>query len=147
MTVKELPPDLSLLLTWRHGYGALTPFFEALREGRLIGARCPVCGLVTTPPRTRCGSDGAPMQQIDLPPTGIVTQLTTGAASSLLGQGPGTPTFALVQITGSDTRLLARLDVKPGQAAAGSRVRLMRCMGPVMHPVQALVFRLDDQGA
>ena len=77
---------------------------------------------------------------VDLPPTGIVRQVTTGAASSLLGAGPVETTFALVQVTGSDNSLLARIAEAGGPVTAGTNVRLAPAKGAARHPAQLLVF-------
>ena len=134
--------DLALLLTWHHGRGGLARFFAALGQGRILGARCPECGGTVAPPRIRCAMDGAQMMPVDLPPTGIVRQVTTGAASSLLGAGSDA-TFALIQITGSDTCLLARIAMTDAPVTAGARVRLARMVGATKHPAQLLVFEAD----
>ena len=101
--------SLSLTLTWQHGLGCLAPFFAALAQGRLLGSRCPACGHRTVPMRALCPQDGHAMQQIDLPPAGVLVQVTTGPASALLTAGPALQSFGLVQIPGADNRLLARI--------------------------------------
>jgi uncharacterized protein len=53
MTAEDAAQDLSLTLTWRHGTGGLTRFFDALKQGRILGGRCPTCDRVTVPPRAR----------------------------------------------------------------------------------------------
>lgn len=135
--------DLSLLVTWRHGRGGLAPFFAALEQGRILGARCSTCGGTVAPPRVRCAKDGAQMMPVDLPPTGIVRQVTTGVASSLLGAEADEPTFALIQVTGSDNCLLARISATKARVAVGAKVRLARIVRAAKHPAQLLVFEAD----
>jgi uncharacterized OB-fold protein len=134
---------LSLDLHWTHGRGDLDPFFAALEQGRILGARCPDCGKTVVPPRPRCVVDGARMTPLDLPPTGIIRQVTTGAASPLL-PGTGQATFALVQMTGADNSLLARISGGGTVVAAGTKVRLAPAQGPdkasATHPSQWLHF-------
>lgn len=136
----DVAHELSLTLTWRHGTGGLTPFFAALQQGRILGGHCPACARITVPPRTRCPVDGSALQVCDLPPTGMVMQITTGAASSLPGTGPLPQTFALVQITGSDNSILARIDATDGMPRPGDSVRLANPGSSAHHPVQNLVF-------
>ena len=52
---------------------AQTRFLKALREGRIIGSRCPVCGRVYVPPRAFCEYCHAPTTEyVELPGTGRI---------------------------------------------------------------------------
>jgi len=49
-------------------------FLRALQDGRLLGERCPACGMVYIPPRGACPTDGVPTTEaVELPDTGTVT--------------------------------------------------------------------------
>jgi uncharacterized OB-fold protein len=146
MTADDGLQDLTLTLIWRHGYGSLAPFLDALKQGRILGAHCPTCGWTTVPPRTRCPIDGSEQHPVELPPTGIVMQVTTGAASGLLGSGPEDQTFAMVRITGSHNGLLVRIDAVAGLPVSGNPVKLAVPSRSAGHAVQRLVFSLDAQG-
>ena len=51
-----------------------TAYLLGLREGKLIGQRCPVCRKVYIPPRGACPVDGVPTEEaVELPDRGIVT--------------------------------------------------------------------------
>jgi hypothetical protein len=51
-----------------------TKYLLALREGKLVGQRCPECGKVYIPPRGACPVDGVPTtDEVELPDRGIVT--------------------------------------------------------------------------
>ena len=51
-----------------------TGYLLGLREGKLIGQRCPVCRKVYIPPRGACPVDGVPTEEaVELPDRGIVT--------------------------------------------------------------------------
>jgi uncharacterized OB-fold protein len=51
-----------------------TSYLRALKEGRLIGQRCPKCGKVYVPPRGACPVDGVPTEEeVELPDRGTVT--------------------------------------------------------------------------
>ncbi|HKF75644.1 MAG TPA: OB-fold domain-containing protein [Candidatus Dormibacteraeota bacterium] len=53
---------------------AASRFLRALAEGRLIGQRCPRCGLVYVPPRGACPTDGVPTEEeVELSDHGAVT--------------------------------------------------------------------------
>jgi uncharacterized OB-fold protein len=51
-----------------------TSYLRALKDGRLVGQRCPKCGKVYVPPRGACPVDGVPTEEeVELPDRGIVT--------------------------------------------------------------------------
>jgi hypothetical protein len=51
-----------------------THYLNGLKEGRLLGQRCPQCGKVYIPPRGACPVDGVPTEEeVELPDRGIVT--------------------------------------------------------------------------
>jgi uncharacterized OB-fold protein len=51
-----------------------TRYLQGLKDGRLLGQRCPQCGKVYIPPRGACPADGVPTtDEVELPDTGIVT--------------------------------------------------------------------------
>ena len=135
--------ELALTLSWRHGRGAFGPFFAALEQGRILAAVCPTCGRTVTPPKDRCLFDGAELVPRELPPVGTVRQLTTGSASSLLASKSAEETFALVQVTGSDNSLLARIAGNGRAVQVGASVRLAPVAGAVSHPAQLLVFVVE----
>jgi uncharacterized OB-fold protein len=135
---------LSLTLTWQHGLGSLTAFFAGLERGVIIGSRCLGCGHSAVPPRDRCPHDGAAMQQVELPPVGVVFGVTTGPASRLLGSDGAEHTFAQVQIHGCDNRILDRIDPAGGPVLPGSTVRLVQSCVRSIHPAQNLLFVADQ---
>jgi uncharacterized OB-fold protein len=49
-------------------------YLVALRDGKIIGQRCPACGKVYVPPRGACPTDGVPTTtDVELPDYGTVT--------------------------------------------------------------------------
>ena len=136
--------QLSMALTWQHGLGSLTAFFAGLERGVIIGSQCTGCRHTSVPPRGRCPHDGAAMQQVELPPVGVVFGVTTGPASRLLETDGDVHIFAEVQIDGSDNRILARIDPAAGRVSTGSRVVLVQIRSRSTHPVQHLVFMADQ---
>jgi uncharacterized protein len=53
---------------------AESAYLRGLAEGRLMGQRCPECGLVYIPSRGTCPADGVPTDtEVELPDTGTVT--------------------------------------------------------------------------
>ena len=137
--------ELELTLAWRHGTGGLNPFFDALKQGRILGSRCTTCGHTSVPPRVNCAADGSEMKVLELPPTAAVLHITEGAASGLLDNRGDQQTFALVQITGSDNCILARIDTAAGRPNSGHKVKLAMASYSGGHPVQLLVFIAEDR--
>ena len=52
---------------------ALSRFLKGLKEGKILGVRCPVCGRVYVPPRAYCEYCHVPTSEwVELPGTGVV---------------------------------------------------------------------------
>ena len=78
---------------YRQTYGEHSRFFMALREGRLIGAKCSNCGQVMVPAATwHCPNcDFAEMTEIELPHRGVLAHtapITIFPSASFLGDAP-----------------------------------------------------------
>lgn len=78
---------------YRQTYGELSRFFQALKDGRLIGAQCKKCGLVMVPPFTwHCPDcNFAEMEEIILPHRGklaATAPITIFPSASFIGQAP-----------------------------------------------------------
>jgi uncharacterized protein len=100
-------------------------YLRALREGKLIGQRCPACGKVYVPPRGACPVDGVPTTtDVELPDTGIVT---TFCVVNVPFQGQRVPSpyvAASVLIDGADIAFQHLiLGCDPGEVRMGMRVR------------------------
>ena len=75
--LKTLQDDVALVVEWprslthRHTYGKLSPFFRALKEGKLLATKCPnpECDnkLLWLPPRADCPDCNQPMVWEELP--------------------------------------------------------------------------------
>ena len=78
---------------YRMTYGELTPFFQALVDGRLIGSRCGDCGTVMVPAVTwHCPNCGfAEMTEIELPQRGrlaFTAPITAFPSTYFIGHAP-----------------------------------------------------------
>ena len=78
-------------------------YLRGLKEGKIIGQRCPACGKVYVPPRGACPTDGVPTTtDVELPDTGTVT---TFCVVNVPFQGQRVPTpyaAASVLLDGAD---------------------------------------------
>jgi uncharacterized OB-fold protein len=100
-------------------------YLRALREGKLIGQRCPACGKVYVPPRGACPVDGVPTTtDVELPDTGIVT---TFCVVNVPFQGQRVPSpyvAASVLLDGADIAFQHLiLGCEPAEVRMGMRVR------------------------
>ena len=78
---------------YQQTYGELSPFFQALKQGRLIGSRCERCRQVLVPPSTwHCpGCDFAAMKEVELPHRGVLAAtapITIFPSASFIGDAP-----------------------------------------------------------
>lgn len=78
---------------YQQTYGELSRFFLALREGRLIGSRCPKCRQVMVPAATwHCPTcDFAEMEEVELPHRGVLAAtapITIFPSASFIGDAP-----------------------------------------------------------
>jgi len=101
-----------------------TRYLQALKEGRLVGQRCPVCRKVYIPPRGACPVDGVPTEEaVELPDKGIVTTFCI-VNVPFLGQKIQPPyVAAYVLLDGADIAFLHLiLDCPAEEVRMGMRV-------------------------
>ena len=100
-------------------------FYTSLKEGRLVGQRCPQCGKVYIPPRSACPADGTPTaEEVELPDTGTVTTFCI-VNVPFLGQRITPPyVSAYVLLDGADIAFLHLiLDIPADEVRMGMRVK------------------------
>jgi uncharacterized OB-fold protein len=100
-------------------------YLRALKEGKVIGQRCPACGKVYVPPRGACPVDGVPTTtDVELLDTGIVT---TFCVVNVPFQGQRVPSpyvAASVLLDGADIAFQHLiLGCEPAEVRMGMRVR------------------------
>jgi uncharacterized OB-fold protein len=101
-----------------------TRYLVGLKEGRLLGQRCPACGKVYIPPRGACPVDGVPTEEeVELPDRGIVTTFCI-VNVPFLGQRIAPPyVAAYVLLDGADIAFLHLiLDCPAEEVRMGMRV-------------------------
>ncbi len=105
-------------------------FADALMEKRLIGHKCPRCGLVYTPPRGYCPIctvQTTKADEIELTTRGIVTNYTVVTPVQYYGQEATEP-FAKVSLQldgGGNLSLQDMPNVPVGQVHPGMRVEVI----------------------
>jgi uncharacterized protein len=100
-------------------------YLRSLRDGKVIGQRCPVCGKVYVPPRGACPVDGVPTTtDVELPDIGTVT---TFCIVNVPFQGQRVPSpyvAASVLLDGADIAFQHLvLGCDPAEVRMGMRVR------------------------
>ena len=100
-------------------------YLRSLKEGKIIGQRCPVCGKVYVPPRGACPVDGVPTTtDVELPDVGTVT---TFCVVNVPFQGQRVPSpyvAASVLLDGADIAFQHLiLGCDPAEVRMGMRVR------------------------
>jgi uncharacterized protein len=101
-----------------------TRYLQGLKEGRLLGQRCPRCRKVYIPPRGACPVDGVPTEEeVELPDRGIVTTFCV-VNVPFLGQRIKPPyVAAYVLLEGADIAFLHLiLDCAAEDVRMGMRV-------------------------
>jgi uncharacterized OB-fold protein len=101
-----------------------TRYLLGLKEGRLLGQRCPVCGKVYIPPRGACPVDGVPTEEeVELPDRGIVTTFCIVNVPFMGQRIPIPYVAAYVLLDGADIAFLHLiLDCPAEEVRMGMRV-------------------------
>jgi uncharacterized OB-fold protein len=97
------------------------PFYDHLRQGRLVSTQCAACNHITWPPKTICPKcASAQIDWVELPQEGTIVEYTI--AERGIPAGFDIPTiFVLVQI--GPVRILSRLiNADPGKVKIGLTV-------------------------
>jgi uncharacterized OB-fold protein len=100
-------------------------YLLGLKEGKIIGQRCPACGKVYVPPRGACPTDGVPTTtDVELPDHGVVT---TFCVVNVPFQGQRVPVpyvAASILLDGADIAFQHLiLGCEPADVRMGLRVR------------------------
>ncbi len=105
---------------------AARQYLAAIREGRILGHRCPSCGRIFTPPKGYCPIctvQTGEADEIELSPTGTLVGFSILNPDSL-HKGDDSVVRGTVQLDGSDVTLTGELtDVAPDDAHPGIRLR------------------------
>lgn len=93
----------------------------ALRERRILGARCEACRITSAPAREWCDHCGGATADLrDVGPGGTITVAAPVAEPTDLAPVSGEFSWALIRLDGADTDLVHAVH---GRAVAGQRVR------------------------
>ena len=80
MDKKETISGIEVPISFNYKYTAgstAARFLEKMKEGRIVGQRCPSCSNVYMPPRGCCAKCGVVTEEeVELPPTGVIESFT-----------------------------------------------------------------------
>ncbi|MBX5327145.1 MAG: Zn-ribbon domain-containing OB-fold protein [Candidatus Bathyarchaeia archaeon] len=113
---------------FNHSYGKVSRFFEGLLEGKLMGTKCPKCGLVYCPPRAHCFNPKCRLAEttwVELPKKGVVHSYTIMAIAwpSMAHLQP--LVGAMVRVDGTNTCLpMTMRDIDPEKVNIGLKVNI-----------------------
>ena len=125
----ELPYLLDFYPLQHEEHTRISPFFDALREGRFTTTRCTACSALHWQPRTVCPEClGDRLEWVDLPREGTLFAFTALEKGAPLGMERDVP-FCIgvveLEAPGRRLRLLSRLDdARYDQLRIGTKVRL-----------------------
>jgi hypothetical protein len=133
------------LSTWQwkmESIALIQKSLEALKEKKLLGLKCPGCGLVYFLPKPYCRCLSIPDEWVEIKDTGTITTFTFSGAWAYEGieeeGATGTPLIIVgIVLDGSDTMTVCTLeDVEPEKVSVGMRIKLKW--------PEELLGRLDD---
>ncbi len=80
MNEREMITGIEVPISFKYKYtaGATTArFLEKMKEGKIVGQRCPSCSNVYMPPRGCCAKCGVVTEEeVELPSTGVIQSFT-----------------------------------------------------------------------
>lgn len=123
---QDLPLEISdrIDMNYRYSYGGISRFFRSLKEGKILGTRCPGCRKVYLPPRVNCSTCYRATRWIPLGNEGTIVTCTVVhyATSRFFSKTPFV--CAYIRLDGADTLLLQNVLLEDvGAARPGMRVR------------------------
>jgi len=80
MSEREMITGIDVPITFKYKYTASATtarFLEKMKQGKIVGQRCPSCSNVYIPPRGCCAKCGVVTEEeVELPPTGVIESFT-----------------------------------------------------------------------
>lgn len=117
--------SVNLSLTYRHGWGKLSPYLDGLQRGKLWGTKCEQCGNFWVPPRRICLCGCSALQWQQHVGQGIVRRMTH-TKSAPIGREPALLTFVIVQFENTSAAALANL-IQGTSITLGQEVEIAPC--------------------
>ncbi|MBN2026457.1 MAG: Zn-ribbon domain-containing OB-fold protein [Actinobacteria bacterium] len=106
----------------------LQRYIDALKEKKIVGAKCPQCGSVVVPPRKYCGSCNEVREEfVELLTEGTLENFTIGHVTIDKGQvnkAESPYILGLIKLGGADNLLLGKVEGVPaGDVKTGMKLK------------------------
>lgn len=137
----EVPDIMSI--RYKYTYGQQSRFFRELRDNaRIMGGKCPKCGVVYCPPRANCSECYQPTEWVEVSNQGTVITCTKVhfSTSQFLSSVPYN--CAYVKLDGADTWMFQNIDAK--EVKPGDRVKAVFRKNRTGH-MSDFVFKLAKE--
>lgn len=90
-----------------YSYGKISKFFLEIKENkRIMGTKCPKCGIVFCPPTSDCPRCWVPTEWVDVGPKGTLLHYTLYNLPALWMNKEVPYTLGLIKLDGADTGLM-----------------------------------------
>ena len=116
-------------------------FYDGLEKGKIVGNKCPKCGLIFVPPRKICGEcyKVIPLDEnwVDLPNTGTLKNftITPYKVNDRSIRKTKSQVIGMVQIDGSDSALINKLlNIDPTDVKIGMKLKIEWNKNPKGNP-------------
>ena len=94
-----------------YSYGKISRFFREIMENqRIMGTKCPKCGIVFCPPTSDCPKCWVPTEWVDVGPQGTMLHYTLINLPALWIEKEVPYTLGLIKLDGADTGLMHFVD-------------------------------------
>jgi uncharacterized OB-fold protein len=94
-----------------YSYGKISRFFQELRDNKkIMGTKCPKCGVVFCPPTSDCPKCWVPTEWVEVGPQGTLLHYTVIGLPPLWIKRPTPFTLGLIKLDGADTGLMSFVD-------------------------------------
>ena len=94
-----------------YSYGKISRFFREIMENqRIMGTKCPKCGIVFCPPTSDCPKCWVPTEWVDVGPQGTMLHYTLINLPALWNEKEVPFTLGLIKLDGADTGLMHFVD-------------------------------------
>ena len=88
-------------------YGRISRFFKELRDNKkIMGTKCPKCGITYCPPSSDCPKCWVPNEWVEIGPQGILQAYTIVGIASLWIKVDVPYVLGLIKLDGADTGLM-----------------------------------------
>lgn len=96
---------------FNYSYGKISRFFRELKDNKkIMGTKCPKCGVVFCPPTSDCPKCWVPTEWVEVGPEGILLHYTVIGLPPLWIKRPTPFTLGLIKLDGADTGLMSFVD-------------------------------------